>query len=111
MLYPLDDIIQTDNGNRCSPGGIGNALAREFHAQGLRVLATARKTDTIQDLKDLGIETLSLVVDDQSSIDACRKQVNEALGKSGLSYLVNNAGRSESPSSLLHPLSPICQLD
>ncbi|KAJ6015718.1 hypothetical protein N7540_010309 [Penicillium herquei] len=78
----------------CSPGGIGNALAREFHHNGLRVLATARKTETISDLKELGIETLSLVVDDLESVKACRTQVETLLGDKGLDYLVNNAGRN-----------------
>ncbi|KAI4227803.1 MAG: hypothetical protein L6R36_002156 [Xanthoria steineri] len=60
----------------CSPGGIGNALAREFHSKGLRVIATAGTAETIQDLADLGI-----------------KKVVERTG-GGLDYLVNNAGRN-----------------
>lgn len=78
----------------CSPGGIGNALAREFHARGLRVLATARTAETIQDLADLGIVTLSLEVDQVKSINACKEEVKEQTGGK-LDYLVNNAGRSE----------------
>ncbi|KAL8702903.1 MAG: hypothetical protein Q9201_003937 [Fulgogasparrea decipioides] len=75
----------------CSPGGIGNALAREFHAKGLRVLATARTAETIQDLADLGILTFSLEVDQEESIKICKEQVVERTG-GGLDYLVNNAG-------------------
>ncbi|KAJ5532161.1 hypothetical protein N7513_001455 [Penicillium frequentans] len=78
----------------CSPGGIGNALAREFHRNGLRVLATARKAETISDLAGLGIETLSLVVDDLESVKACYADVETRLGDKGLDYLVNNAGRN-----------------
>ncbi|MCJ1413081.1 hypothetical protein MMC19_007183 [Ptychographa xylographoides] len=78
----------------CSPGGIGNALAREFHARGLRVFATARKTETISDLSGLGMECLSLVVDEESSVQACFAEVQKRVGDSGLDYLFNNAGRS-----------------
>jgi 1-acylglycerone phosphate reductase len=76
---------------RCSPGGIGNSLAREFHRHGLRVLATAREAATIADLAELGIETLSLVVDDLESVKACFADVETRLGDKGLDYLVNNA--------------------
>jgi 1-acylglycerone phosphate reductase len=76
-----------------NPGGIGNSLAREFHAKGLRVLATARNTDSITDLADLGIETLSLEVTDPESIKALKEEVaSRTSGK--LDYLVNNAGRN-----------------
>ncbi|KAB8258893.1 hypothetical protein BDV32DRAFT_150977 [Aspergillus pseudonomiae] len=78
----------------CSPGGIGNALAREFHQQGLRVFATARDTETLQSLAALGIETLSLIVDDERSVQSCYAEVRERLGEKGLDYLVNNAGRN-----------------
>ncbi|KAJ5543145.1 Glucose/ribitol dehydrogenase [Penicillium sp. DV-2018c] len=78
----------------CSPGGIGNALAREFNRQDLRVLATAREAATIADLADIGIETLSLTVDDPESVKACYADVETRLGDKGLDYLVNNAGRN-----------------
>ncbi|KAE8365685.1 hypothetical protein BDV27DRAFT_171450 [Aspergillus caelatus] len=78
----------------CSPGGIGNALAREFHQQGLRVFATARDTGALQSLTDLGIETLSLVVDDERSVQSCYAEVRARLGEKGLDYLVNNANGS-----------------
>lgn len=79
------------NWSRCSPGGIGNALAREFHRKGLRVLASARSTEAISDLADIGIETLKLVVDDPESIKACHAEIQTRLGDKGLDYLVNNA--------------------
>ncbi|KAJ5632254.1 Glucose/ribitol dehydrogenase [Penicillium lividum] len=78
----------------CSPGGIGHALAREFHRNELRVIATARKAETLSDLAGLGIETLSLVVDDLESVKACYAEVETRLGDKGLDYLVNNAGRN-----------------
>ncbi|PCH04778.1 Short-chain dehydrogenase/reductase SDR [Penicillium occitanis (nom. inval.)] len=78
----------------CSPGGIGNSLAREFHRHGLRVFATARDAQHIQDLDAIGIETLSLVVDSEESIKACFEEVSKRLDTKGLDYLVNNAGRN-----------------
>ena len=79
---------------RCGPGGIGNALAREFHDRGLRVVATTRTIEPIKDLADLGIVTLNLEVDQEKSISICIEQVKEQIGE-GLDYLVNNAGRSK----------------
>ncbi|KAH0831651.1 hypothetical protein AYO21_01850 [Fonsecaea monophora] len=78
----------------CSPGGIGHALALAFHTRGLRVFATARTTGQIIDLSEKGIETLPLVVDDDSSILSCFKSVEELTDGRGLDYLVNNAGIS-----------------
>lgn len=75
----------------CSPGGIGNSLAREFHQKGLRVFATARDAASLADLQDLGIETLSCVVDDEQSVQACYAEVERRVGEKGLDYLVNNA--------------------
>ncbi|KAK1141411.1 NADPH-dependent 1-acyl dihydroxyacetone phosphate reductase [Aspergillus melleus] len=78
----------------CSPGGIGNSLAREFHRNGLRVFATARDAKSLEDLSALGIETLSLIVDDENSVKACYSEVEKSLAEKGLDYLVNNAGRN-----------------
>lgn len=55
------------------------------------MFATARQAATIADLAALGIETLSLVVDDQESVKACFADVETRLGDKGLDYLVNNA--------------------
>ncbi|QSS56203.1 short chain dehydrogenase/reductase [Histoplasma capsulatum var. duboisii H88] len=76
----------------CSPGGIGHSLAREFHRNGLRVLATARDKSSLISLEEQGIETLSLVVDKEESRKACRDEVELLLKGKGLDYLVNNAG-------------------
>jgi 1-acylglycerone phosphate reductase len=57
----------------------------------LRVFATARSTKNVEDLNVLGIETLSLVVDDEESVRACYAEVEKRLGDQGLDYLVNNA--------------------
>jgi len=55
------------------------------------VLATARDAATVGDLAELGIETLSLVVDDPESVKASFADVETRLGDKGLDYLVNNA--------------------
>lgn len=55
------------------------------------MLATAREAKTIADLAELGIETLSLVVDDAESVKECFNDVETRLGDKGLDYLVNNA--------------------
>ncbi|USW48228.1 Putative short-chain dehydrogenase/reductase SDR, NAD(P)-binding domain superfamily [Septoria linicola] len=77
----------------CSKGGIGHSLAREFKKHGIRVFATARKAESISDLQDEGIETLSLEVTKQESIDALKAEIESRTG-GRLDYLVNNAGRN-----------------
>lgn len=85
----------------CSPGGIGHSLALEFQRHGLRVFATARDKNHLADLHDRGIETLSLVVDNEESIRSCRDAVAELLGpEKGLDYLVNNAGKNQTVPAL-----------
>ena len=70
----------------CSDGGIGAALATAFHEAGLHVYATARNPSKMEQLTSLGIETLTLDVQSESSIAACVGSL------SGLDILVNNAG-------------------
>ncbi|RAK84282.1 short chain dehydrogenase/reductase [Aspergillus costaricaensis CBS 115574] len=91
----------------CSPGGIGNSMAREFHRNGLRVFATARDAKTIEDLSSIGVETLSLTVDDEESVRRCFEEVKEKLGDKGLDYLVNNAGRNYTVPAMEAELSEI----
>ena len=55
------------------------------------MFATARNATSISDLAEVGIETLSLVVDDSDSIKSCFAEVKTRLGDKGLDYLVNNA--------------------
>lgn len=75
----------------CSPGGIGHALARQFHTSGYHVIATARSTSALTSLSDLGITVLPLVVDSEDSIQSLAHQIKE-LCPNGLGFLVNNAG-------------------
>lgn len=74
-----------------SEGGIGDALAKEFHRRGLRVFATARNLAKVQHLKDIGLEALPLDVVDDESI---RKAVESVTALTGgtLDILINNSG-------------------
>jgi NAD(P)-dependent dehydrogenase (short-subunit alcohol dehydrogenase family) len=73
----------------CSTG-IGRDLAGRLSAEGYRVIATARKLETIKDIP----AALHLEVDvtDQASVDAAVKQTLEQFGR--IDFLVNNAGHS-----------------
>ncbi|KAI0051604.1 NAD-P-binding protein [Auriscalpium vulgare] len=75
----------------CSAGGIGHALALEFHAHGLRVFATSRALASMQALNDAGIETLALDVTDAEAVRDVCKRISVLTG-GRLDILVNNAG-------------------
>jgi len=77
----------------CSTG-IGRATAERLAGSGLTVYATARKLDSIEDLKSSGCRTLALDVTDEESMRAGVAAVEEAEGSVGA--LVNNAGYSQS---------------
>ncbi|KAI0157812.1 putative short-chain dehydrogenase/reductase [Xylariaceae sp. FL1272] len=75
----------------CSQGGIGDALALEYHRRGLRVLATARDLAKVGHLKDLDIEVLRLDVVDKASLKKAVDEVSN-LTNGTLDILVNNSG-------------------
>lgn len=75
----------------CSEGGIGDALAQEFHRKGLRVFASARNLSKIDHLKNLGLDIVPLDVVDDGSIREAVKMVKNATGGT-LDILVNNSG-------------------
>ncbi|KAF8830903.1 hypothetical protein HHX47_DHR1000331 [Lentinula edodes] len=77
----------------CSAGGIGHALAIEFHNIGLHVFATARRLDSMQELSARGIETLKLDVTDTEAICKIRDEIAVRTGGK-LDVLVNNAGQA-----------------
>lgn len=77
----------------CSPGGIGYALALQFHAKELHVFATARNEKALTDLRALGIEALQLEVTSPESVAEVKRHISERTNGS-LDYLVNNAGRN-----------------
>jgi 1-acylglycerone phosphate reductase len=63
---------------------------------GLRVIATARRPETMSGLEAIGVETLKLDVTDSASIKSVREQVSNLLGGK-LDILVNNAGQGVAP--------------
>jgi 1-acylglycerone phosphate reductase len=76
----------------CSDGGLGSALALEFHRDpSIRVFATPRSPAKLARLATIGIETLTLDVLDSGSITACVAEVSR-LTNGRLDVLVNNAG-------------------
>ncbi|KAJ6578783.1 NAD(P)-binding protein [Mycena vulgaris] len=79
----------------CSAGGIGHALAKEYHSKGLRVIATARSLAALSGLAALGLETFELDVAKIESVQAGRDRVVSITGGT-LDILVNNAGKSHS---------------
>ena len=76
----------------CSTGGIGWAMAKNFHQRGFYVFATARNPSKAADLAKLGdIEILELDVTVPQTIANCKEIVAKRTGGS-LDVLVNNAG-------------------
>lgn len=73
----------------CSTG-IGRALAEEFHRQGDKVFATARKLSALDSLKQQGMEVLQLDVNDESSLNEAAAALAEKTAH--LDILINNAG-------------------
>jgi NAD(P)-dependent dehydrogenase (short-subunit alcohol dehydrogenase family) len=77
----------------CSTG-IGRATAERLADRGWTVYASARRPETIEDLKGKGCKTLALDVTDEASMKAAVDEVEAAEGAVGA--LVNNAGYSQS---------------
>jgi 1-acylglycerone phosphate reductase len=75
----------------CSEGGIGDALAKNFHKKGHRVFATARNLTKVQHLKELGLDIIPLDVTDEDSIKQAVEAVKKLTGGK-LDILVNNSG-------------------
>ncbi len=75
----------------CSTG-IGRALAEAFNKKGDTVIATARRPESMQALKDLGCETEQLDVTDADSIGQLVETIKNRHGK--IDILINNAGIS-----------------
>jgi NAD(P)-dependent dehydrogenase (short-subunit alcohol dehydrogenase family) len=88
----------------CS-SGIGHATAQRLARGGWTVYATARKPETIVDLKDAGCRTLALDVTDEGSMRAAVEQVEREEGAVGV--LINNAGYSQSGAIETVPLEAV----
>ena len=77
----------------CS-SGIGRETANHLAGKGWKVYATARRPESIDELRAEGCETLACDVTDEASMSACVGAVEEAEGS--VDVLVNNAGYSQS---------------
>jgi NAD(P)-dependent dehydrogenase (short-subunit alcohol dehydrogenase family) len=77
----------------CSTG-IGRACAERLARAGHTVYATARRLESIEDLRAAGCRTLALDVTDEASMAAAVDAVEAEQGAVGA--LVNNAGYSQS---------------
>jgi NADP-dependent 3-hydroxy acid dehydrogenase YdfG len=77
----------------CSTG-IGRATAEHLADRGWTVYATARRLESIEDLREKGCKTLALDVIDEASMQNAVREVEAAEGAVGV--LVNNAGYSQS---------------
>jgi NADP-dependent 3-hydroxy acid dehydrogenase YdfG len=73
----------------CS-SGIGRALALEFAATGHRVVATARRLESIEGLAEDRIQIFELDVTDEASIENAVRAATEVFG--AIDIVVNNAG-------------------
>jgi len=72
----------------CSTG-IGRATAEQLAENGWTVYATARRPESIEDLRAKGCKTLALDVTDEASMRAAVDAVEGGVG-----VLINNAGYS-----------------
>jgi NAD(P)-dependent dehydrogenase (short-subunit alcohol dehydrogenase family) len=88
----------------CSTG-IGRATAERLASNGWTVYATARRPESIEDLRGKGCKTLALDVTDEDSMRAAVDQVVAAEGAVGV--LVNNAGYSQSGALETVPLDQV----
>jgi NAD(P)-dependent dehydrogenase (short-subunit alcohol dehydrogenase family) len=88
----------------CSTG-IGRATAERLARAGHTVYATARRPESIEDLKQSGCRTLALDVTSEESMSAAVAAVEEAEG--GIGALVNNAGYSQNGAVETVPLADV----
>jgi NAD(P)-dependent dehydrogenase (short-subunit alcohol dehydrogenase family) len=88
----------------CSTG-IGRATAERLARAGHTVYATARRPESIEDLKESGCRTLALDVTSEESMSAAVAAVERAEG--GIGALVNNAGYSQNGAVETVPLADV----
>jgi NAD(P)-dependent dehydrogenase (short-subunit alcohol dehydrogenase family) len=100
MAEPSKAVLITG----CS-SGIGRATAERLARSGWSVYASARRLDSIDDLRDVGCETLALDVTDEQSMSAAVAEIERAHGAVGV--LVNNAGYSQSGAIESVPLEAV----
>jgi NAD(P)-dependent dehydrogenase (short-subunit alcohol dehydrogenase family) len=88
----------------CS-SGIGEATARRLLAAGHRVVATARRRETLAALEQAGATTLALDVTREETMRTAVAAIDEQLGR--IDVLVNNAGYSQSGATEEVPLEAV----
>ena len=74
-------------------GGIGEAIAKSFHAQGAEVLLHGTRAEKLQSLaSELGdrAETITANLGDRDSVKALAEEAQEKMGQ--IDLLINNAG-------------------
>jgi NAD(P)-dependent dehydrogenase (short-subunit alcohol dehydrogenase family) len=100
MSEPSKAVLVTG----CS-SGIGRATALRLAGSGWKVYATARRPETLSDLREAGCQTLALDVTDEQSMQTAVDTVEQAEGAVGV--LINNAGYSQSGAIETVPLEAV----
>lgn len=90
----------------CS-SGIGRALAQELHKRGLRVYASARRPESLEDLTREGIYAIKLDVTSNDDIQHALTQIQQEAGH--IDILINNAGYGAMGPVAEMPMSEIRQ--
>lgn len=90
MLRSMERLLFVAKMNRCTPGGIGYAVAKEFYQRRYHVIATARRPELLEEFRRQGMDAVALDVTDATSIKTCRQEVGK-LVDGRLDILINNA--------------------
>jgi 3-oxoacyl-[acyl-carrier protein] reductase len=73
-------------------GGIGDAIARQLHAQGAGVVLAGRRREALDALAEALGERVRVEVAELADADAAERLVARAEADGGLDVLINNAG-------------------
>jgi 3-oxoacyl-[acyl-carrier protein] reductase len=73
-------------------GGIGDAIARQLHAQGAGVILAGRRREALDALAEALGERVRVEVAELADADAAERLVARAEADGGLDVLINNAG-------------------
>jgi len=73
----------------CS-SGIGEALSREFHKKNCHVIATARRIESLEELRKEGLVTEQLDINNREDVNRVVATVLKKMGR--IDLLINNAG-------------------
>lgn len=70
--------------------GMGKSTAKFLHDQGIIVYGAARRVEKMKDLKDAGMNIISLDLTNDESVQNCIKEILDKEGR--IDILINNAG-------------------